>query len=197
MTKRSLLLSQWLVLAIVLALVTLAQPLSADVLEWSSDDWKIDCETQIPYLTFDNLVWQVGQSSLQLTGPSPSVVDPDINELTENNTPVIWTDWHVSIQNGTIVDAQVEKVSGPAWVVIINPDGSGFEAHTALQNGKINVGEQLNIWFRYNVTGSGDVIIDEYPTTTYVPEASSLMALTTALTALGIGKFRSRQTITK
>jgi len=192
MAKRALLLALGSVLAIGLALSAIGQPARADCITWSADDWKIDCETQVPYLTFDNLVWQVGQSGLQLTGPNPSVNDPDIHEITENNTPVAWTDWHVTITNGVILDADVTKVSGPAWVVTINPDGSGFEAHTALTDGRIYIGQRLDIWFRYEATGEGNVAIDEYPTTTYVPEPSSLMALLAAFGAIGIGGLKKR-----
>lgn len=180
-------------LAICLASVAIA---GSPVLEqsWTAQEWSVNPSTQIPVLTLNNLDWTAGTDGaaiLRLSGEVPATTlsctngDPYVDETITNHTPVIWTDWHVTITNGIIREAKVQKVDGNSWVVTIAQDGSGFDAVTALPTGRVNTSEQLSVWFRFDLTGAGDVSIDEYPTTEYIPEPSSLMALAMGLGTLG------------
>ena len=159
---------------------------------WSIADWDSNTATGIPLLTLDDLVWQDGTVLRQLTGSAPCVGDPDVHEVTTNRTRLVWTDWHVTITNGTIDAATVRKVGGLSWLVTIAADGSGFDAFSTQPVTRISPGERLDIWFRYTSSGDDDVLIDEYPSTETpsVPEPSSLLAMASALLALGLGRIK-------
>lgn len=164
---------------------------------WSLADWNLNTANNVPLLTLDNLVWQGaadGSAVRRLTGCAPCVGDPDVSELTTNVTPVTWTDWHLTITNGTIDAATARKVGGPDWTVTVAADGSGFDAFSTMPHAWISPDEALDIWFRYTPTGTDDVFIDEYPSTDYeyVPEPSSLLAIASAFSALGLGRIKRR-----
>lgn len=164
---------------------------------WTLAAWTADPNTGVPYLRLPTFTWRGdnandGEMVVRLTGPAPCANDPDVYETVTNSTPVPWTDWHVDITNGIIEEATVRKINGPSWFVDVAADGSGFDAYTALQSGRVSPGEDLDIWFRYTVAGSGDIVIDEYPTTGYIPEPSSLVALLSAVAAMGLGVIKRK-----
>jgi len=202
MAKLYLLVAVTAVFIVGLSAVVYADPLpdtTTWMRQWTTNEWGLDTSTMIPYLNITS-DWAPGYECdgevvLRLEGEVPSVPtictnDPDVHQVIRNLTPKTWTDWHVSLTNGTIVSAVVKKVDGSVWDLDVFNDGTGFDSYTALSDGRVQSGEQLDVWFRFNVDGPGDVTIDEYPTTQYIPEPSSLVALMAGFSAVGISMRR-------
>lgn len=182
-------------LLIALVVLTVALSTAAQAIhyyEFVLTDWTPG-QGGIPTL-YINLDWQsdwtvypgktTGADCLRLFGPKPAG-DPDVDETITNLSPWTWTDWHVSITNGVIEQAAVQKVGGAAWQVDIEPGGTGFDAYVVPPggSGEVAPGEQLYIWFRFTAQG-GDLIVDEYPTSVYIPEPASVAGLLMGLGAV-------------
>lgn len=176
--------------------------------EWCVDEW--DCSKNtinpgVPILIADwewDATWPVTSDesiayTYSLYGPAPDPNDPDVQQTVRNRTQTPWTDWHVSITNGTYVPGSAvvynTTASSPQWVIEPHLDGSGFFAHVVTgANTQVDYYETLYIFFSYNVIDPNvQVSIQEYPTDYYpIPEPASIMGLVAGCLALG---FRVRR----
>ncbi len=141
----------------------------------------------------------------QLTNACPAGSDdPIINQNIMNRTLESWTDWHVRIYHGTnLRDILVQNIStgAAAWTVETNSgnDYVGFFAHVETTGSPTNpqavdLFEVLQVDFTYDAAGTGEVYIEQYPTTWYpIPEPSSIAALATGIGMFGIGAVRRRR----
>lgn len=163
---------------------------------WSAADWqKLNNE---PYRTFEQEInWSrgVGEANAWcMWGDMPT--DPAVSQKVRNYTNGEWSDWHVVVHNGTI-DQNTARVyrylpAGVNWNLSFASgiDGNGqWTSMTAIAPGpgdtviKPNV---LSIYFFFTpINGSLPITIDEWPTTDYVPEPSSMAAMAMGLIAVG------------
>jgi hypothetical protein len=168
------------------------------VFTWSTDSW-VDCATELT-LTFTGVVG--GTSWYDLAGEAES--DPLVTQTVLNNSETTWLDWHVDILNGTIsriLDAPVvHKVEADAsnWQIsYVHNAGydDGFGAKWIGGNTAVGTGQRLSVRFRWTPIVLGQpVTIRQYPTDTgeFIPEPSSLIALGTGLSSLGLAFYRRR-----
>jgi len=195
MTKVRLLVA---VVALALCACVSAQ---ADVYVWDISEW--DCTNNpvnpdVPCFVFD-YDWEAGVGGvdlLTLCGPAPSPNDPDVSQTIRNRTQVQWTDWHVDITNGAIVEGSAiaynVNASDPAWVIDYiddNNDGlyEGLFAHVVSgMDTQIDTMESLYLFFSYDVIDPGsDVDIKQYPTNDFpIPEPASMFAMLAGLAGL-------------
>lgn len=140
--------------------------------EWDwMEAWPVTSQTEPDYL-------------YELTGPAPSSNDPDVSQTVRNRTQTPWTDWHVSILNGTYTPGSAvvynNNAMNPNWVIEPFEDGSGFFAHVVSGMGtQVDYYETLHIFFSYTVNNPNqNVSITEYPTDWYqIPEPGSIAGL--------------------
>jgi len=197
-----------LTLAILLVLGVASGTFAAPVVyEWGTQDW--DTSTcPCTYTKFNPVYdeacdWTYGvgpDSALEQMGSVPEN-DPLVSQLFLNSTSGYWSDWHLDISNNCKIIAGSIKVynySDPGsptvyWSIpTLRYNGSnivGFDAETVVGSGReILPGEKIKIEWIYQVVGTGQVVITQYPTNTApIPEPSVLVALATGLAGLGFG----------
>lgn len=199
-----------MLLAVAMFALCNAAAMSANTTQspWILDDW--DCAKNtihpgVPMLdkSWDwDPTWPVsgpGDPShlYQLCGPAPDPDDPDVLQTVRNRSQTAWTDWHVSIVNGTYTAGSAvvynNSATSPEWVIEAYEDGSGFFAHVVTgQNTQVDYYETLHIFFSYTVDDfEQEVSITEYPTNYYpIPEPASVMGLLAGCLTFG---FRMRR----
>ena len=184
--------------------------LSADTTswEWSLTDWDCSKNTIHPGVPILITEWEWSESwpvtsddspdyVYELYGPAPDPNDPDVLQTVRNRTQTPWTDWHVSITNGTYVAGSAvvynNMASTPQWIIEPFQDGSGFFAHVESgMDTQVDYYETIHVFFSYNIVDPlQQVSIQEYPTDYYpIPEPASVMGLLAGCLAFG---FRMRR----
>ena len=145
------------------------------------------------------LAWGVGGAyQYQMSGTSPCENDPWIIQRIRNDTTTSWTDWHINITNGYIVNnvantAYCQEASSPVWnLQYLNtdadPEYEGLLAFVVSGHGtQIDPGDTLYIKFAYVGTG-GTVNVSQYPTNDFpIPEPASIAGLLFGLATFGFG----------
>ena len=169
---------------------------------WSAADWKLVggiCTIE------QELDWSRGigiDNSWCLWGNMP--VDPAVSQKIRNRTFDAWSDWHIVVHNGTILQdgsARVYRYSplGADWLLFFDSgvdDLGAWTSLTAIAPDPTEVVTNMNVlsvYFVYNpINPELPITIDEWPTTDFVPEPSSLLALAGGLSALGFSLRRKR-----
>jgi len=158
--------------------------------QWSANDWlgnRLELE----------LWWYKGVGELnkcKLWGFKDG--DPIVSQQVRNFSTHTWTDWHIVVTNGTIRQdgsADIRK-SGSAnpWFlsygVLPNNDGTTLTGWTLDQNEYIQPLQVLSIYFVFDpIDPSKPINIEQWPTSDYVPEPTTLAGVAMGVAAFGVG----------
>jgi len=135
----------------------------------------------------------------------PGEEDPLVTQTVFNGSQTTWLDWHVDILHGLISRTtdyptvhKVEADSSNWQIAFLHNPGytDGFGAKWVGGNTDVEPGKNLSIRFRWSPDGSGlPVTIHQYPTSTgeFIPEPSSLAALSSSLVCVGFAFYRRRR----
>lgn len=123
------------------------------------------------------------------TGPKKN--DPTVNQKIKNNSASDeWSDWHVIIYNGTITSWNIRKWGSEiSWYVHRSleevPNGDSITA-IAIPGQTILPGDFLRVTFVFTpIDLDSPVTIQQWPTTDWVPEPTSIAALAMGVAAMG------------
>jgi len=143
--------------------------------------------------------WAVGgEYQYTMGGDPPCIEDPWIIQRIYNDTEIAWTDWHINITNGYIVNnagntAYNQSLTSPVWNLgYLNTDADPefeglFASVVSGQGTQIDPGETLYIKFAYVATG-GTVNVSQYPTNDIpIPEPASIAGLLFGMATFGFG----------
>lgn len=159
--------------------------------EWQSSDWY---KNENNFLQLDvNIGWMLMagcQNCFELTGFVPE--DPIVNQKITNYTYENWTDWHVQLINGQLVGMPwvIKEGDVTYWDITIGADPGYDDGFTAIgwpPAESVGNMEALRVYFVYEpINPDLRVTIKQWPTTDYIPEPGSLMALSMGMATLAI-----------
>lgn len=159
---------------------------------WSPTDWCKEGGVSCLNLTLD---WSPQDGSLggfALGGYNPA--DPIVSEVARNFSSAVWSDWHVTVHNGIIRQdgsAGIGKAGGTSgWTLQFGTvaDGTSINGFTTDSTQFVRRGDRISIYFIYDPIDTGSpVVIEEAPTSDFVPEPAGISCIMAGLGALGIG----------